>query len=207
MTIPTVTFDSGIEMPIVGLGTWLLNGKECERAVKMALDLGYRHIDTAHLYNNHKEIGKSIQGFPREELFLTSKFLIDQLRSFRGGNKVEQSCDLAIDELRCDYLDLFLIHFPDRSQSMAALLKEMEKLIAKGKVRAIGVSNFTIHHLQDLLKEKARFSVNQVEFHPFLYQKELLEFCKKHEILLVSYRTLGKGELLKEKILDRKSVV
>lgn len=178
-------------IPKIGLGTWKLRGKECSRVVGWALDLGYRHIDTAHIYENHQAIGAAIKGFDRKKLFLTSKFFLDQ-------KDVEKSCHLALKELGTSYLDLFLIHWPDRKKPMAEVLKQMGKLKKEGLIKGFGVSNFTIHHLQDMLKEGIKVGYNQVEFHPYLYQKELLSFCKKKKTQLIAYRPLGKGELVKE---------
>ncbi|MGL4540320.1 MAG: aldo/keto reductase [Candidatus Rhabdochlamydia sp.] len=116
------------KVPLLGLGTWELSGKSCVSTVKMALELGYRHIDTALIYENHQDVAKAIHGFNREELFITSKFFLDQ-------ENATESCDRALQELKLDYLDLFLIHWPDRKQPMVKVLQEMDNL--KKKVRFI----------------------------------------------------------------------
>lgn len=183
-----------MSIPLVGLGTWEIRGELCLKVVQEALEWGYRHIDTAHLYENHKEIGQVLQGWPRHEIFLTSKFLISQL----DGSSVQELYERALDELQTDYLDLFLLHYPDRNAPLRKILEELEALKERTNVRATGVSNFTIRHLQDMLSWGLHPAVNQVEFHPFLYQKELLSFCQKEKILLVSFRTFGKGALVKE---------
>lgn len=197
--IPQVSLDTGRPMPVIGLGTWRLSGKECVSAVKEALKLGYRHFDTAEVYDNQKEIGEAIAGFPRENLFITSKFW------FADANQasVGKMCNKALKELGVDYLDLYLMHWPDRSKPMNAILKAMHALREEGKIRNVGVSNFTIHHLQDLLERGISVSVNQVEFHPYLYQKELLEFCRARRIQLVAYRPIAKGAFFDDPLLQQ----
>lgn len=179
-------------MPLIGLGTYKLTGSECRKVVEMALDIGYRHIDTAISYENHSEIGKGIKGFERGELFITSKFFLDQAGS------VDEICNRVLKELKTDYLDLMLIHWPDLSKPMDKILEDLKKVVETGKIRSYGVSNFTQHHLQDMYDAGLKIPYNQVEFHPYLYQKQLLEFCLKNGTQLVSYRPLGKGELVKE---------
>jgi diketogulonate reductase-like aldo/keto reductase len=184
--------DKSKRIPLVGLGTWELSGSSCVSTVKKALELGYHHIDTALIYNNHQQIAKAITGVDREKLFITSKFFLDQ--------SAKESCNQALQELGLDYLDLFLIHWPNREKPMDQILQQMQTLKAEGKVHHIGVSNFTIHHLQDALDRGVKIDYNQVEFHPYLYQKQLHEFCQKHQIGLIAYRPLGKGELTRESV-------
>lgn len=193
-----VSLTPSLSIPLLGLGTWELRGKICENTVRLALEIGYRHVDTAHLYENHREVRKGMEGFPREKLFITSKFF--PLPPFERC--AEEFCDKALEELGTDYLDLFLLHYPDRKTPMGLILKELDKLKQKGKIRAAGVSNFTIRHLEDMRKEGVHPSVNQVEFHPYLFQKELLEYCHRHKIRLIAYRSLGKGALTADPIVE-----
>lgn len=189
-----------IQIPLVGLGTWELRGNLCTRTVEEALSLGYEHIDTAHVYNNHKAIGKAIAG-KRDALFITSKCIYSQLKKSPYTQDIEKACDEALRDLGTDYLDLYLLHMPDRDYPLHQILNAMHRLKEYGKVRHIGVSNFNIRHLQDLFDEGIEVAVNQVEFHPYLYQKDLLDFCNQHNILLVAYRSLGKKQLLRDPVV------
>lgn len=184
-------------IPKIGLGTWQLFDKACVQAVKMALEIGYRHIDTAFAYENHAEIAKAMKGYPRESLFLTSKFGVEMTEK----KSVEEICDLALKGLKTDYLDLFLIHWPDRDYPLVAILEELHALCEKGKIRFPGVSNYTIHHLQDAYDAGLSVPYNQVEFHPYLDQKELLDFSRKHGTELIAHRPFGKGQLLMDEPL------
>lgn len=180
-------------IPQIGLGTYLLQGETCIEVVREALDLGYRHIDTAFAYENHVAIGKAIKGFPREKLFITSKILVDEM-----PHGVERQVELALKELGVDYIDLMLIHWPDRSYPLAAILSELQK---NSKLRFTGVSNFTERHLQDMYDAGLKPAFNQVEFHPYLYQKDLLAFAKAHGTQLIAFRPFGKGKLLPQEPL------
>ncbi len=190
-----------MDIPLLGLGTYDLRNKECTKTVQEALKVGYRHIDTAAVYENHKAVGKGIQGFNRSELFLTTKFLLEQINLKKIQASVEKACNLALKELGLEYIDLYLIHWPDRNYPMSEIFRAMEGLVESGKVRRCGVSNFTIHHLEDLKRDACHPQANQVEFHPYLYQKALLDMCNKTGIQLIAYRPFGKGKLLHDKLL------
>lgn len=185
-----------LKIPLIGLGTYKLLGDDCVKVIKEALEIGYRHFDTAHVYENHKAVGKGLKGSDREQLFITSKLSIDQVDDKKITESVNKACERALNELGMDYLDLYLIHWPDHKRPLVEIFRAVQGLVERGKVRHVGVSNYTIHHMQDLLDAQLRIECNQVEFHPFLYQKELLEFCNKHEICLEAHRTFGKGKLL-----------
>jgi len=181
------------EIPMIGLGTWKQTDKSaCISAVKTALELGYRHIDTAKTYLNHAYIGEAIRGYPRSKLYITSKLPFDKMQV----NLVESECDRYLMDLDTDYLDLFLIHWPDRTKPMADILFQMSRLQEKGKVKSIGVSNFTVNHLKDMLNQKLKFQVNQVEYHPFLNQVELKEFCDHNNIAIEAYCPLARGKVI-----------
>lgn len=198
MRIKTYTLKTENSIPSLGLGTWRLSGIRGIKTVRKALELGYRHIDTAEIYNNQQEIGKAIKKFDRSELFLTSKVWKSNLHY----EDVLDACDSTLKELNTSYLDLYLIHWPNRNVPLEETFKSMMELQRDGKVRSIGVSNFNI----PLLKEAMRISefpicVNQVEFHPYLYQKELLNFCKENEIILTAYSPLSKGKVSRDETL------
>lgn len=160
-------------------------------SVLMALKAGYRHIDTAMIYKNEEEVGRAIadSGIPREELFITTKLWNDD-----HGN-VSDAINLSLKKLGLEYVDLYLIHWPLPTRVEA--YKDMEKLLNDGKTKAIGVSNFTIRHMEDFLNKVSVIpAVNQVEFNPFLNQKELLDYCRTKEIMLEAYCPLTHGSNL-----------
>ena len=196
------TLNNGVEMPLLGLGVYDMYGKDAEQAVSWALEMGYRLIDTAAMYNNEKEIGNAIRasGIPREEIFLTTKVHNDE----QGFDKTLKAFDASLKKLGCDYIDLYLVHWPlskTRRKTWKALesLYKTEQNEAKGRVRAIGVANY----LEPFLKELDTYSeivpaVNQVEFSPYLYLKDLLELCQSKQIQLQAYTPLVRGERMKD---------
>lgn len=188
-----------MEVPLIGLGTWQLTGEDCIRVVPLALELGYRHIDTAHVYRNHEAIRKGMKGFDRRKLYITSKISVqEQVNKEKVEESVQEACERALKELGIDYLDLYLIHSPDRSYPLDRIFKELENLKKQGKIKEAGVSNYNIRHLEDLKNAGFTPFANQVEFHPYLNQNALLEYCRKHHIKLISFRSFGKGKLLIE---------
>ena len=192
-----VRLNNGVEMPILGLGTWQLNnGKETEEAVLCALKTGYRLIDTAHIYGNEESVGRAIKksGVPREEIFITTKLW----NSDHGYKAAIAACEISLQRLGLSYVDLYLIHWPVTSLRNETW-KAMETLLEEGKCRAIGVSNYTIQHLEELLNGSPIIpAVNQVEFNPYLYQRDLLEFCCSCRIQLEAYSPLTKKLKLNE---------
>ncbi len=187
-----VKLNNGVEMPILGLGTWQLNsGKEAEGAVLYALETGYRLIDTAEIYGNEESVGKALNksGVPREEVFITTKLW----NSDHGYESAIAACQRSLKRLGLSYIDLYLIHWPVTSLRNETW-KALETLLEEGKCRAIGVSNYMIRHLEELLDSSSTVpAVNQVEFNPYLYQKGLLEFCCSHGIQLEAYSPLTRG--------------
>ncbi len=195
----TVRLNTKAAMPAIGFGTWKIRlNSKARRAVEEALQAGYRLIDTAHIYGNEKGVGEAIRqgGIKREDIFVTTKLW--------NGNQGYESAFRAFDEslgkLGLDYVDLYLIHWPvtgKRQDSWRAL----EEIHKSGRARAIGVSNYTVRHLQELMNSNNIVpAVNQVEFHPFIYedQKELLAFCKNHDIVLEAYSPLAHGARIEE---------
>lgn len=201
-TMQTVRLRSGNEMPMIGLGTWELRGDECVESVAKALRIGYRHIDTAAAYDNHAEVRKGIDrsGLKREDLFITSKVWYDDLHY----DEVLKACDRALAELGTDYLDLYLIHWPNKNVPMEETFGALEKLQKDGKVRDIGVSNFTIAHIRKAVEvSRVPISMNQVEYHVHLNQKDLLAECRKHGIGITAYAPLGRKAVLSEPALEK----
>jgi diketogulonate reductase-like aldo/keto reductase len=189
------TLNNGVKMPWFGFGVFQTKeGEEVEQAVKWALEAGYRSIDTAAIYGNEHGVGKAIResGVPREEIFLTTKVWNDDMRAKR----VQEAFQESLDRLEMEYVDLYLVHWPVKGvykEAWAAL----EKIYQSGKAKAVGVSNFLMHHLEDILESGTLVpAVNQVEFHPYLLQPELLNFCKEHKIRMEAWSPLMQGKIL-----------
>jgi diketogulonate reductase-like aldo/keto reductase len=189
----TAVLHNGVRMPRLGLGVFKVSEGEVERAVRIAIEAGYRSIDTAKAYGNEEGVGLAIKasGIPREELFITTKvWNTDQgyestLRAFEASRK----------RLGLDVIDLYLVHWPVKGKYMETY-RALVKLYNEGAVRAIGVSNFQIHHLKDVLAEfEIKPMVNQVEYHPLLSQVELREFCERNGIQLEAWSPLMQGNL------------
>ena len=186
-----VTLHNGVNMPIFGLGTWEMRDEaETIDVISSALSIGYRLIDTASCYHNEAWIGKALKnsGVARKDLFITTKLWTTEKTYETSITAFHKS----LENLQTDYVDLYLIHFP-KPQSRENWLA-MEKIYSDGKAKAIGVSNFLIHHLEDFLPEcQISPMVNQVEFHPFLQQPELLAYCRDKEIQVEAWAPLNKG--------------
>src|SRR3990172_5063224 len=187
-----ITLNDGHVIPQLVLGVWQTRaGTACEAAVLAALEAGYRHIDTASMYGNEESVGAAIKmsGIRRENIFVTTKLWNSDHENPEGA------LDRSLSNLNLDYVDLYLIHFPVRERRHS--WRVLEGLQAKGKARSIGVSNFTIGHLTELLAETDTVpAVNQVEFHPYLYQRDLLDFCVAKGIVIEAYSPLTHGKRL-----------
>ncbi|XP_066912268.1 glyoxal reductase-like isoform X2 [Clytia hemisphaerica] len=212
--------NDGNEIPLVGLGTFQLRNNLAPDTVLKTLDValqtGYRLIDTASCYRNEKDIGEALtsclyekHSLSRKDLFITSKLAPKEM----GYNSTIATCKKTLNELQTDYLDLYLIHWPGKNKlkSDDEMHKEYRKetwrafqdLKEQGFVKSIGVSNFTMDHLTELMEfSNTKPVVNQVEFHPVLYQKELLNFCQQNNIFLQAYSSLGTGQLLNNEIVS-----
>ena len=201
--VSNITGNNGVEIPQLGLGVFLVEPNETQAVVAAALDVGYRHIDTAAAYNNEAEVGAAIAeaGLPRDELFITTKvWNLDQ-----GHDRALAAFDLSLGKLGLDYLDLYLIHWPAPGRDRyVETWRAMEKILAEGRVRSIGVSNFGIEHLQRLIDETETVpAVNQVELHPNLPQRELRDFHADHGIVTEAWSPLARGELLDDASVRR----
>lgn len=212
--VPSVKLSSGYDVPILGLGTWKSKPGQVVAAVKHALKVGYRHIDCAYVYGNESEVGQGIKeameefNIMREDIFVTSKLW----NVFHHPDDVEMACKLSLNALGLEYLDLFLIHWPtaflrgmdmfprneeglliyDSSIPLTDTWKAFEKLVEKGLVKSIGVSNFSAKQLKSVLEVATIKPVTiQIECHPYLAQKKMLEFCKENNIVVIGYSPLG----------------
>jgi diketogulonate reductase-like aldo/keto reductase len=197
----TFILHNGVKIPCIGYGTWLTANEQAADAVKTAIKLGYRHVDTAAKYENEEGVGAGIlaSGVAREEIFVTSKVWNDN----RGYDKTMKSFEKTLADLGLDYLDLFLIHWPasplqyeDYNAVNLSTWRAMVELYRAGKIRAIGVSNFLPHHLDVLAESEIVPMVNQIEFHPGQMQTETLEYCRRHNILVEAWGPLGRGKML-----------
>ncbi|CAN5231339.1 aldo/keto reductase [soil metagenome] len=189
----TTTLRDGVRIPRLGFGTFQMDGDEVERAVGWALELGYRLIDTASVYGNEREVGSAIRGsgVSREDVFLTSKVW----NSDQGYDSALRAFDASLERLGTEYLDLYLIHWPVEGRFVETW-RALERLLGEERVRAIGVSNFLIPHLRELLDAAETVpAVNQIELHPRLRQPELLDFCREHDIQPEAWSPLMKGDV------------
>ena len=190
----TAVLHNGVHMPRLGLGVFKVSeGEEVEKAVAAAIEAGYRSIDTAKAYNNEEGVGRAIAacGVRREELFVTTKVW----NSDQGYESTLQAFEQSRKRLGLDVIDLYLVHWPVKGKYMETY-RALEKLYKDGAVRAIGVSNFQIHHLNDVLGAfEVKPMVNQVEYHPLLSQVELREFCERNAIQLEAWSPLMQGNL------------
>lgn len=200
----TVTLHNGVKMPGLGLGVFKVEeGPELIQAVKAAVKHGYRSIDTAAVYQNEGSVGEAIAELfkestvAREDLFVTSKVWNADL----GYESTLAAYETSLNKLGLDYLDLYLIHWPVKGKYKEAW-RALETLYRDGRVKAIGVSNFQVHHLEDLMKDaEIKPMINQVEFHPRLTQKEVRAFCQEHGIQMEAWSPLMQGELLDNEVL------
>jgi methylglyoxal/glyoxal reductase len=188
--------NNGVEILCFGLGVYLIHGKSVLESIQWAFEAGYRHIDTAKFYENEKEVGQAIRNsaIPRLEIFVTTKLWNDD----HGYNNARKAFYKSLERFGLDYIDLFLIHWPGGNKREETW-KALESLYKEGVCKAIGVSNYTISHLRNTLEIAEIIpQINQVEFSPFLYQKDLLEFCISNNIQLEAYSPLGKGSILND---------
>lgn len=206
----TFTLNNGVCIPSVGFGTYKAEGSAVAEPLKQAVQSGYRHIDTAAVYHNEKELGQAIQecGVDREQLFITSKVWNTE----RGYEKTKAAFEKTLSDLRLDYLDLYLIHWPANRKQFgeqadeinAQTWRALEELYESGKVKAIGVSNFFKPHIVQLMKTaKIVPMVDQIEFHPGWTQSETVDFCQENGIVVEAWSPLGRGAMLENETLQK----
>lgn len=202
MSIKTFDLNTGVKMPGIGFGTWQIfpNGR-AKRATAEALVAGYRLIDTARIYGNEHGVGRAINdsSVSREDIFLTTKLW----NLSQGYDKAHAAFNNSLRRLKMDYVDLYLLHWPVSGKRLDSW-RALEEIHASGRAKAIGVSNFTVKHLTELMEKSSVVpAINQVEFHPFLYKEqiELLDFCEKHGIVVEAYSPLAHGRKTDEVVL------
>ncbi|MFN8015801.1 MAG: aldo/keto reductase [Acidimicrobiia bacterium] len=199
-----IQLNNGMEIPQIGLGLWLTKDeKQCHNAVAWAVESGYRHFDSAQIYGNEQFLGDALQieykngNVNREDLFITTKLWNDN----QFFDDVIPSFEESLEKLQTDYVDLFLVHFPVTETRGPAWLK-MEEIYKSGKAKSIGVSNYTVKHLEELLNKcEIKPAVNQVEIHVFLQQKELRDYCAENNIIIEAYSPLAHGNGLDDPVL------
>lgn len=198
MVNDTQILNNGYPMPKIGLGVYKVSDEEMETAIQSAIDDGYRAFDTAYFYKNEEALGKALKnsGVPREDLFITTKLWNDH----QGYDRTLEYFNRSLDNLGLDYIDLYLIHWPcENDQLYIETYKALEKLYEEGKVKAIGVCNFKVHHLETLMRETNIVpQVNQIEVHPYFNQQDVQDYCDKHDIVVTAWMPLMRNRGLLE---------
>jgi 2,5-diketo-D-gluconate reductase A len=196
--VPEVTLNNGVRIPQLGFGVWQVAPADTTQATLQALEVGYRHIDTAEMYGNEKEVGEAVRrsGIPRQEVFVTSKLN----NGFHAHADALAAFDRSLDDLGFDYLDLFLIHWPlPGVGDYVETWRAMAEIYSSGRARAVGVSNFQAHHLEKLFEQTELVpAVNQIEVHPYLTQDALRAFNTKHGIATEGWSPLAQGRIIGE---------
>lgn len=190
-----ITLNNNYSIPQIGVGTWTLRDDIAVNNVKLALQAGFRHIDTAQMYENELEVGQGIieSGIPREDIFLTTKVSTGNMRG--GRETVRKAINQSIEKLKTDYLDLLLIHWPVKDK-VKDTWQVMEEFVREGKIRSIGVSNFNRNHLDDLMSyAEIKPVINQIEVHPFMTQEEIIAYNRSLGIQIQAWGPFGQGDI------------
>jgi len=193
---------NGAKIPAIGLGTWELRGRTCARLVEQALRLGYRHIDTAQVYENEREVGEAVRasGVKRDEIFLTTKVWTTHFKP----NDLERSAKESLARLRLTEIELLLLHWPNSQVPLAESLGAMARVKQLGLARHIGVSNFTVALIEEAVAACPEpLACDQVEYHPYLDQTKVREACVRHGMALVAYSPIAKGRIRNDRALLR----
>jgi diketogulonate reductase-like aldo/keto reductase len=190
----------GFKIPIVGLGTWALRGRDCARLTEQAIRIGYRHIDTAQMYDNEREVGEGVRASGlRSEVIVTTKVQPTLLAPL----DLERSVKESLARLRLDAIDLLLIHWPNPRVPLAETLGAMAKMKREGYTRQIGVSNFTVALLEEANRISSELVCDQVECHPFLNQDKVVAACRRHKMAVVAYSPIARGGANGDKVLEK----
>jgi diketogulonate reductase-like aldo/keto reductase len=199
MIVPTTTLPSGDELPMAGVGTWNIDGDTVRECVRAGLDAGYGHVDTAEGYGNEREIGDALEEYDREDVFLTSKVLPKHL----DYESVIESCEASLERLGTDYLDLYLVHWPNPAVSLRETMNAMATLHDRGKVRNVGVSNFSAYQLSCARHvSDVPIAVNQIEYHPWNTQADVVEYCRETDTVVEAAAPLGRTEVFADDTVE-----
>jgi 2,5-diketo-D-gluconate reductase B len=188
-----VTYN-GINIPALGYGTWQLRGDGCVKSVAQALEVGYRHIDTAQIYENEAEVGTAIKasGLPRNEIFVTTKVWMTNVKE----GALQKSVDDSLKKLQLPFVDLLLIHWPVTDTPFAEQMNALQQVQKEGKTKLIGVSNFTVAQMTEVSERLGvQIATNQVEYHPFLSQQPVLDYIRSEDMFLTAYSPLARGKI------------
>lgn len=190
------------DIPILGFGTWKLTGNGCVKATELALDIGYRHIDTAQIYENEAAVGQAIwnSGVERRDIFLTTKVWMENV----SKAKFVKSVDESLRKLKTDYVDLLLIHWPVMDVPLQEQIEALRTIQEAGKAHLIGVSNYPVAMMREVLDDYGvKIVNNQVEYHPFLSQKPVLDFARAHGMFITAYSPLARGAVVGNPVLKK----
>ena len=197
-SIPTRPLPHGDSLPVVGFGTWSQTEEDVQNALPVALDHGYTHVDTAEGYQNEAAVGAVLSAYDQEEIFLTSKVLPSNLH-YEG---VLRSLDASLEALGVDALDLYLIHWPNPTISLRETMQALERAHRDGRIRNVGVSNFSVYQLKFAQKvADVPIAVNQVECHPWYARQELVDYCQEHDIVVEAAAPLARGAVLDDPVV------
>ncbi len=196
----TMRLKSGYDMPALGLGTWKLRGGNCQEIVTAAIEMGYTHFDTAEAYENEQQIGDAIKWYDREKLFITSKVSPSHL----NRKDLLKACSQSLKKLKTDYIDLYLIHWPNDDIPMRETFEALQSLVKKRMIRSAGVSNFDLHRIQSALTVSQVPICNlQIEYHPYTKRDDIIKLCQQEGITITAYSPLARGKVLNDEIITK----